>query len=216
MKQYELLYMVPPTFAETEIDGVAGVVNQCIGGSRGTIKKEHRWGVRKIAYPISNFHQAHFILLDIELDPKEIASLDQKLRREGKILRHLITSLRPQSPKEEEIERNLTEKLKAEHEEHLREKREQYKESSRGRENFRTPLKEFSPAQISGGKPSPKAEPPLVHDEVVALEKESTEQKSEESKKGPGFLQEEAEKKDGMDFDELNKKIDKILKDDIL
>lgn len=221
MQTYELLYMIPPSFSETEIGEVVQRVNGYIGKTGGQTTKEDRWGVRKLAYPIGQFHQAHYVLLDVLLDEKRVAELDQLLRREEQVLRHLVTSVRPKIPEQLEGERRLTEE---------RSRPRSSEDEARPRDQRGSVAGSIAPAAaptpasasvvkepkpVVQPEPQPQSQPRTkpVSDDVAAMEDEAKQAKEKPTE--PGFLQEQGKSKD-INLEDLDKKIDEILKDDML
>lgn len=208
MNTYELLYMVPPALAENEVGDVSANIQKMVVTIGGKVVKENRWGVRRLAYPIDNFHQAHYVLLDLEMEPAMVDQLEQRLRREATVLRHIVTATRPKTEKELEAGRRLARRLVEAQAEQL---------TSRVETVPAIVASGTIPASQSGGPAifsTPSKSAPL-QDDITGLEKEGERAKAEAAK-DPGFLQESGKKKADADLDDLDKKIDEILEDTML
>lgn len=89
-RPYELTFILPPALPDTEIEVVQGTIQGWITDSGGEISKATHWGRRKLAYPIQNYKEGYYILLEFNADSLAIKDLDRRLRLEGSVLRHLI------------------------------------------------------------------------------------------------------------------------------
>jgi small subunit ribosomal protein S6 len=89
-RQYELVFILPPTLAEDEITGLEEIVHTWITESSGEVIKASHWGRRHLAYPIQNYKEGYYILLELKTEPKNIKDLDRRIRLEASIIRHLF------------------------------------------------------------------------------------------------------------------------------
>jgi len=89
--KYELLYIISSSFADAEVEGVqkkiAGIVTEV--GSQ--ISKDESLGKIKLAYPINRVRHGTYILVYFEAEPEQVKSLNDKLRLNEEVLRHVIT-----------------------------------------------------------------------------------------------------------------------------
>ncbi len=88
---YELLYIVPTHFTEKDLPEVAKKINKIIEENGGKIIKEKNLGNKKLAYPIKQVYRGFYILLNLEIDSKQIDKLNKELKLTPEVLRHLIT-----------------------------------------------------------------------------------------------------------------------------
>jgi small subunit ribosomal protein S6 len=91
MRSYELVFVVDPRLTEEETVSLTDAVKELIVNSQGEITKEESWGKRRLAYPINNFKEGSYVLLQVSSeDTNPLLEVDQRLRQNDKILRHLV------------------------------------------------------------------------------------------------------------------------------
>ena len=93
MRDYELTVVFSPEIAVEEIDDAIERVSQLITQKDGVISEVNKWGKRKLAYPIENFREGNYVLIQIKLQPGRVAELDTKLKSWEDVLRHLLVRL---------------------------------------------------------------------------------------------------------------------------
>jgi len=114
MQKYELLFIVPAKFTETELSGEADKIKAVVTAAGASVAESHDLGRRKLAYPIKNVRNGNYFLFFIESEQAAIAKLNEMLRLSTDILRHLITVRDPKITKipsfaEEEMRRERQE-----------------------------------------------------------------------------------------------------------
>ncbi len=57
---------------------------------KGTIKESKEWGIKELAYKLGKSDTGLYLYFEIELDPKGVKQLNEKLRTDGDILRYLV------------------------------------------------------------------------------------------------------------------------------
>ncbi len=57
MRVYEELFIMKPDAPEEEVDGFIDQIKQVITSGNGTVDKVDKWGVRKLAYRVSKYHE---------------------------------------------------------------------------------------------------------------------------------------------------------------
>lgn len=91
MKQYEIAYFLNPNLKEEEVQTVyLQKMKDSISEFSGEVIKEQTVQKKKLAYPIKKEKQGYFGYMLFNLNPKDLKSLDKKLRLEDYILRYLI------------------------------------------------------------------------------------------------------------------------------
>jgi len=87
---YELILILKPEVAEearkAEIEKIKGL----IAAGKGEIVKEDVWGQRVLAYPVKNFSEGFYHLLDFKSSPAKIKELEGSLTLDEEVLRFLI------------------------------------------------------------------------------------------------------------------------------
>mgnify|MGYP001614979419 CR=1 FL=1 len=91
MKLYEITYFLNPDIKEEEVQTVyLQKIKDSISEFSGEVVKEQTVQKKKLAYPIKKSKQGYFGHMLFNLDPKDLKSLDKKLRLEDYILRYLV------------------------------------------------------------------------------------------------------------------------------
>ena len=91
MRSYELVFVADPRLTEEETITLTEAVKELIVASEGTITKEESWGKRRLAYPINKFKEGSYVLLHVTAEvTNPLTEVDQRLRQNDKILRHII------------------------------------------------------------------------------------------------------------------------------
>lgn len=93
MRDYELTVVFNPEIAGEDIDDAIERVSQLITQREGVIKEVNQWGKRKLAYPIENFREGNYALIQLKFQPSQVAELDAKLKNREEVLRHLLVRL---------------------------------------------------------------------------------------------------------------------------
>jgi small subunit ribosomal protein S6 len=91
MHKYELVCVFQPDLDETSFNGVLDRVKGWVSESGGNVDKVDVWGKRRMAYSIRKHRDGHYVLLNITLNPKSASGLEQNIRYQEMILRHMLT-----------------------------------------------------------------------------------------------------------------------------
>jgi len=90
VRQYELVYIVPPDSTEDQLADVHKQVAVVVERFGGTIEKSEPWGRRRLAYEI-NHHREGTYVLDVINGPGALtAELDRRLRTIDLVIRHMV------------------------------------------------------------------------------------------------------------------------------
>lgn len=108
MRNYELMILFDPNLQDEEKKVLLEKIHQTITTNKGTIIKTNEWGKRKLSYEIKKYKEAFYVLIDFELEPHNIANLENSIKFEEKIIRYLlvlgskkILKPQPEQPQEE-------------------------------------------------------------------------------------------------------------------
>ena len=85
MQQYELTLILKPTLTEEQADAI-------IEKFKLSIVHRQVWGKRMLAYPIRKEKEGLYIHLVIELPESNVSSLEEKIRLNEQIIRHLLVT----------------------------------------------------------------------------------------------------------------------------
>jgi len=184
---YELCYIVPIKFLDDELKKVEDSVKELLQAQKAEITKEENLGKQKFAYPINHIHQGTYVVLEFDMDGENLKKLDDQLRLKNEVLRHLIIKKRIKTAEEIAREEKMQERQRKEKQEELKQMEEEVKEKVKKSEE-----------EASLSVPKPKEEP--------QKEEKPTEVEIKEDKKD--------DKKSTLE--DLDKKLDEILTDEIL
>lgn len=90
MNNYEVTFLVK---LELDVEGRKKLVEKItalVEKTGGKVTKKENWGKKPLAYQIKKQTEADFWFLEVALDPQEVKPLEEKLKIDENILRHLI------------------------------------------------------------------------------------------------------------------------------
>ncbi len=93
MRIYEELFIVRPDAAEDEINALLDQLRPIITNGGGTIEKEDRWGVRRLAYRVEKRGEGFYILLQFTAPPENVRELERRLRVSDMVLKFLTVRI---------------------------------------------------------------------------------------------------------------------------
>lgn len=89
MRTYEELFIVKPDAPEEEVDAYLGQIRDIITGNNGTITKEDKWGVRKLAYKVQKYSEGHYILIEFSATPETIYEVERRMRVADVVIKYI-------------------------------------------------------------------------------------------------------------------------------
>lgn len=84
------MFVVNPTLEAEAVDQVVKKFEDLIKKTKGKIVSIDRWGKRKLAYPIANFNEGHYVVIDFEGETKTAAELNRVFKITDEIIRFII------------------------------------------------------------------------------------------------------------------------------
>lgn len=90
MRSYELTLIFPSSLDEAGQEKILTKIKKIITDAGGKIGKIDEWGKRQLTYPIKKQKEGVYFLLNLELEGKEAKQIEEKLKLEEVILRHLL------------------------------------------------------------------------------------------------------------------------------
>lgn len=89
MTKYELMFILNPTLEEQDkdeaIDHVKGIVS-----ANGEITNVDVWGKRRLAYPILDFNEGFYVVVDFDADSDAPQEIDRRMKITDKVIRHML------------------------------------------------------------------------------------------------------------------------------
>lgn len=196
---------------------------------------------RKLAYPIKHEKFGFYCLINFSAEPKKMEEIDEYLRLNHVVLRHLVTQADPMTKEQLETLETLFARKKAEQEKEEAEKKsseakEEPKRIFKREETKAAEVKTEAPVAEAEVKEEAKEEAPAVgetkeevkeeaapeaepEEKAPAVEEkeEKKEKKTSTTKKEDGIKEEKkTSRKSKIKLEELEDKLDEILEDTII
>jgi small subunit ribosomal protein S6 len=125
---YELLYLVSNKYTEDELKPIIEKVNRAINKRGGKITLMEEWGSKRLAYPIKHFSHGYYVLVEFDLEGKNVVDVDRDLRMMSEILRHQIVSKKVKTEEEIKKEQEISRKIAAKQSQEKEEQKDKTKE----------------------------------------------------------------------------------------
>ena len=93
MKKYEAVIILNPNLS-TKVDSFLKEFTSLLSGSTFKIIKTEDVGRRQLAYSINNHNKGHYLLFNIEGDPSKLIDIENKIKYDESIIRHLFVSVK--------------------------------------------------------------------------------------------------------------------------
>ncbi len=90
MSRYELLYIIPATYAETELQPVIDGITKQLKDLGCEIARNEMVGKIKLTYPVDNVRYGYYVLADLDLEAAKVKALNETLRLHSEVLRHSL------------------------------------------------------------------------------------------------------------------------------
>ncbi|MFI5241342.1 MAG: 30S ribosomal protein S6 [Microgenomates group bacterium] len=90
MNSYELTLVFDGKSGSGKKAKVTETLKKLLDVFKGKIVESKDWGVKDLTYKIGKSTSGLFLFFELELDPKGVKSLNDKLRVDGDIIRYLL------------------------------------------------------------------------------------------------------------------------------
>jgi len=100
LRNYEFVYIISPEIEQEDLESATDKVGQMIVDLGGQVLHLDAWGRRRLAYPIQNFHEGHYMVAQVQLEPGTISELKERLASSEEVIRYLLvrTEEKPAEP----------------------------------------------------------------------------------------------------------------------
>jgi len=191
LQKYELMVILVPDMSQDEtakqLDGIRKELKK-LGGE---IYHEDLWDVRDLAYVIKKYDKGYYAIFYFTLeDGKGLAEMEKDFKLNQKLIRHLIVK----SPKNYEIKK-LEDLMLSE--EDLKPQKREEKPKRAPRKITRKPAEKAAPVVEEKPEPAKAEKEEAPKEEPAKAEKPETKE----------------DKKEAMNIDELDSKLESILDD---
>ncbi|KAK8671248.1 hypothetical protein V6N13_037848 [Hibiscus sabdariffa] len=89
MRHYEVVYLIHEKHDE-EVEKVNEKVQDFLREKKGRVWRLNDWGLRRLAYKIKKAKNAHYILMNFELEARWINDFKTMLDQDERVIRHLV------------------------------------------------------------------------------------------------------------------------------
>ena len=100
-RMYELTYLVPTGYTETELGQIKKEVETLIKKHGGAVEKQDDWGKKPLAYRIKKtgkmIEEASYFYFEISFEPTKAQAFERDVYLVTKLLRHLFVLAEPES-----------------------------------------------------------------------------------------------------------------------
>ena len=90
---YEELFILRPDITEDEVTPIIEQLRGVVASAGGTVDKEERWGVRKLAYRIEKRAEGYYVLLQVTCPSATVKELERRLRVNDAVLKYLTVRI---------------------------------------------------------------------------------------------------------------------------
>ena len=108
MRRYETTFILSPELEETELEKNISRYSEIITSRGGTIEKEDRWGMRRLAYMIRKQARGFYLLFDYTGESAAVNELERNLKINDRILK-FMTVLKAERVDREALEKEIAE-----------------------------------------------------------------------------------------------------------
>jgi len=93
LNHYEAVFILTPVLSDVQMKEAVDKFKAVLTDNGGVITNEENWGMRKLAYPIQKKSTGFYSLLQFDVEPAVIATLETQFRRDERVLRFLTFRL---------------------------------------------------------------------------------------------------------------------------
>lgn len=164
MDHYEILFIVPGAVSDEKAPETIAKVKKLIEDLEAKITSEENWGRKNLAYKVGNETQGTYALMTFDIEPKQIAEINRRMRLSREILRHLIVKARIKTAEEIEQEKRVAEKIQAKKKDVVKKELAdaEKEEAEKAQPTPVKPKEEVKPAVVKA--------PPTKEEEKVSME----------------------------------------------
>lgn len=95
-RQYELTYLVPVGYTDSEVAQIKKEVEELAKKRKGSVTKVEDWGKRPMAYKIKKGGKTHeeavYVYTELSFDPAQAQAFERDMYLNTKMLRHLFVT----------------------------------------------------------------------------------------------------------------------------
>jgi len=109
MRVYEELFIVKPDAPEEEVDTFIQQVKELIANGKGTVEKEEKWGLRKLAYRVQKYNEGAYVLIQFGAPSELVKEVERRMRVTDMVIKFITVRI---DEKTKKIEKRKKERAK--------------------------------------------------------------------------------------------------------
>ncbi|HEX9891081.1 MAG TPA: 30S ribosomal protein S6 [Actinomycetota bacterium] len=90
MREYEVMVVFDPDAEDPAVNGVIERVTTFVKEHGGEVRKEDRWGKRKLAYEIGHKADGTYVLIEFTSEPGPLPEMERLLTLADEVIRHKV------------------------------------------------------------------------------------------------------------------------------
>ncbi len=90
MSRYELLYVIPATYAENELQPVMDGITKTLTGLGVKVTRNDMVGKLKLSYPVSHARHGYYVLVDMDVEADKLNAVNEAMRLHSDVIRHHV------------------------------------------------------------------------------------------------------------------------------
>ena len=102
MKKYEAIIILNPNLS-SKVDDFIKDFKKLLEANTFNIVKQEDVGRRQLSYSINNHNKGHYLLFNIEGDPSKLIEIENKIKYNESIIRHLFISVKIHSGEDSQL-----------------------------------------------------------------------------------------------------------------
>ena len=102
MKKYEAVIILNPNLSSKADDFIKDF-KKLLEANTFKILKQEDVGRRQLSYSITNHNKGHYLLFNIEGDPSKLIEIENKIKYDESIIRHLFVSVKNHSGEDSQL-----------------------------------------------------------------------------------------------------------------
>ena len=102
MKKYEAVIILNPNLSSKADDFIKDF-KKLLEANTFNIVKQEDVGRRQLSYSINNHNKGHYLLFNIEGDPSKLIEIENKIKYDESIIRHLFVSVKNHSGEDSQL-----------------------------------------------------------------------------------------------------------------
>ena len=102
MNKYEVVIILNPNLS-TKVDSFLKEFTSLLSDNSFNIIKTEDVGRRQLAYSINNHNKGHYLLFNIEGDPSKLIDIENKIKYDESIIRHIFIAVKDHSGEDSQL-----------------------------------------------------------------------------------------------------------------